>query len=108
LDREIKRERQYEAIVFDPPTFGRGAKGEMFKIEEVIVPLIQKCVHLLSDTPLFLLFSCHTPGFTPQVLQNLLQQETAKKKGIIQSGEMLLQGTHTFSLPSGAYARWSS
>ena len=109
LDREIKRGRKYDAIVLDPPTFGRGAKGEMFKIEELITPLIQKCIQLFSDTPLFLLFSCHTPGFTPQALQNLLEAEKfLREKGRIESGEMLLQGAHTFALPSGAYARWSS
>jgi 23S rRNA (cytosine1962-C5)-methyltransferase len=101
--REIKRQRFYDAIVLDPPTFGRGAQGEVFKIETHINPLLDSLQKLLSDTPLFVLFSCHTPGFTPKVLEQLLSQNF---KGSIDSGEMLLEGQNSFSIPSGAFARW--
>ena len=63
LLREQKRGSRYEGIILDPPTFGRGTKGEIFKIEEEIVPLLHDCRALLSEHPLFVLFSCHTPGF---------------------------------------------
>lgn len=104
LQREIKRENRYEAIILDPPTFGRGAKNELFKIEEQIIPLLEMCREVLSDKPLFILFSCHTPGFTPQALTNLLKDTTQGLPGTIDSGEMLLQ--NELPIPSGSFARW--
>jgi len=101
LERELRRGSFYDLIILDPPTFGRGSKGEIFKIEKHIVPLLQKCSALLSKEPLGLLFSCHTPGFTPTVLTQLLAQ-TCEHTGTISSGEMLLEAT--FSIPSGTYA----
>ncbi len=102
LDREIRRESLYDLIIVDPPTVGRGSKGEIFKIEKHIIPLLQKCRALLTKKPLGLLFSCHTPGFTPVVLKQLLQQTCEGLEGAITAGEMLLEAT--FSIPSGAYA----
>jgi hypothetical protein len=88
LEREIRRKKSYDAIVLDPPTFGRGAQGEVFKIETHITKLLENLKELLSDKPLFILFSCHTPGFTPTVLSQLLEQNF---KGRVESGEMLLE-----------------
>lgn len=107
LAREIRRGRRYDAIILDPPTFGRGPKGELFKIEERLLPLLSQCKELLSDDPLFLLLSCHTPGHTPLVLQQILSQYM--EGGIIEGGEMALTGKRKgmFVLPSGAFARWS-
>jgi 23S rRNA (cytosine1962-C5)-methyltransferase len=108
LSREVKRSRRYEAIVLDPPTFGRGAKGEVYKIDEGLRETLDACAALLADDPAFLLLSSHTPGFTPVVLANLLGQTTAGRQGRIESGEMLLGGERdVLSLPSGAWARWS-
>lgn len=102
LARELRRERRYDAIVLDPPSFGRGAKGEVFKIETHLIPLLEQCRELLSDQPLFVLFSCHTPGYTPITMNHLLKQVFGPK---VESGEMLLEG-NGFSLPSGTFARW--
>ena len=108
LARELKRGSRYEGIILDPPSFGRGSKGELFKIEEEIIPLLQECKKLLSDQPLFLLFSCHTPGFSPLVMNHLLSQIMQGESGKVQSGEMVLQGTDkVFDLPSGTFARWT-
>lgn len=104
IDREIRRNKTYDAIVLDPPTFGRGAQGELFKIEEHINRLLDSVKALLSPNPLFILFSCHTPGFTPIVLKQLLQQ---RLKGTIVADEMVLESTRSFAIPSGAYARWT-
>jgi 23S rRNA (cytosine1962-C5)-methyltransferase len=106
LQREIKRQNRYDAIILDPPTFGRGAQGELFKIEEHIIQLLDMCMQVLSPTPLFILFSCHTPGFSPQVLDNLLSPLTKHLKGHLDNGEMLLQAKNSPPLPSGAFARW--
>jgi 23S rRNA (cytosine1962-C5)-methyltransferase len=102
LQREEKRESRYDAIILDPPTFGRGGKGEVFKIEEEIVRLLHLCKNVLSSSPKFVIFSCHTPGFTPIVLGHLMEQVFGKKPEI---GEMVLESASTFSVPSGAFAR---
>ncbi len=107
LARELRRGRRYDGIILDPPTFGRGNRGELFKIEEHLVPLLQSCRKLLTDSPLFILLSCHTPGITPICLTHLLQQMMHGIKGSITDGEMILTGdSSTFALPSGTFARW--
>lgn len=109
LQREERRGRRYDGIILDPPSFGRGSRGEIFKIEEEILPLLSACRAVLSDDPLFLLFSCHTPGFTPVVMQQLLRQVLAKQGGSVEGGEMLLgDAGDTFQVPSGTFARWTS
>jgi 23S rRNA (cytosine1962-C5)-methyltransferase len=108
VKREIKRGRHYDGIVLDPPSFGRGSKGEVWKIEDDLPRLLSECRELLSDNPLFILLSCHTPGFTPLVLQNLLEEMLKGAKGELSSGEMVIREASGRVLPSGAYARWSS
>lgn len=104
LRRELKREHFYDAIILDPPSFGRGTQGEVFKIEEHILEILDLCRSLLVEKPLFVLFSCHTPGFTPLVMENLMSQMMQGKKGVIDKGEMFLAGD--LPLPSGTFARW--
>lgn len=107
LAREIRRGIRYDAIILDPPTFGRGAKGEVFKIEEDIKLILDSCLALLTEKPLFILFSCHTPGFSPLVLRNLLIQMMDGYSGTIDEGEMVLKGGEgVLPVPSGTYARW--
>lgn len=107
LARELRRGSRYDAIILDPPSFGRGSSGEVFKIEEEIIPLLKSCRDLLSDKPLFVLFSCHTPGFSPLVMEHLLKQAMKDLPGTVDSGEMVLQGAQDIlSVPSGTYARW--
>ncbi len=107
LKRESRRGNHYDAIILDPPTFGRGARGEVFKIEEDIIELLQLCHNLLSEKPLFILLSCHTPGYTPVVLRHLVEQMMEGTKGAIKSGEMCLPcDKGVFEVPSGAWARW--
>ena len=107
LFREQKRGSRYEGIILDPPSFGRGTKGEIFKIEETIVSLLHDCRSLLSDHPLFMLFSCHTPGFSPLVMKHLTEQAMEGFRGNISVGEMTLSGGGSvFEVPSGTYAKW--
>ena len=109
LNREIRRGNKYDGIILDPPTFGRGKRGEVFKIERDLHELLKNCHSLLSDNPLFVLFSCHTPGFTPMIMKQLLTQMMEDHTGKIDQGEMSLPGKEdTFSVPSGTFARWSS
>lgn len=105
LEREIKRGRKYDAILVDPPSFGHGAKGELYKIERDLPKTLELLSRLLSPNPLFLLLTCHTPGFSPVVLANILRQ--FHSAGEVESGEMLLAGaTDVFPLPSGTWAWW--
>ena len=109
LAREIKRGVRYDGIIFDPPSFGRGSRGEVFKIEDNLPSIISDCRTLLSDNPLFVLFSCHSPGFTPIVMHHLMKQMMQGFQGSIEAGEMILKGKDdVLSLPSGVFARWNN
>jgi 23S rRNA (cytosine1962-C5)-methyltransferase len=107
LKREIKRGARYEGIILDPPSFGRGNKGEVFKIERDIHELLHLCRQLLSPKPLFLLFTTHTPGMTPIVMRHLMQQTMGVNFGNIESEEMILPSATGFDIPSGSFAKWS-
>ena len=107
IQREIKRGALYEGIILDPPSFGKGTHGEIFKIEKDIIPLLELCRKLLSPQPSFVVFTCHTPGFTPSVMRYLLES-LVPKQGRIEAGEMLIESAESFALPSGVFARWSS
>jgi len=107
LAREAKRGHRYDGIILDPPTFGRGEGGEMYRIERDLPNTLEMCRQLLSDRPLFLLFTAHTPGLSAQVGANLLSQGMEGLGGKIDAGEMLLTGGEgVLPLPSGTYARW--
>lgn len=106
LKREIKRNARYEGIILDPPSFGRGSKGEVFKIERDIHELLERCSELLSEKPLFLYFTTHTPGMTPIVMGHLMQQTMLGRKGSIETGEMTLPSKSGNSIPSGSYVKW--
>lgn len=109
MAREIKRGKVYDAIILDPPTFGRGEGGEMYKIERDLPETLQMCRRLLSENPLFMLMSAHTPGLSPQVGGNLVLQAMDGLGGSIETGEMLLTGSEdVLPLPSGTFARWQS
>ncbi len=103
LKREIRRGRRYDGILLDPPSFGRGPKGEVFKIERDIRPLLECCKQLLSDRPLFFACSNHTNEITPMVLQHLLEEILPGK---IEAGELLLKSEVGCDIPTGSYARW--
>jgi 23S rRNA (cytosine1962-C5)-methyltransferase len=105
LRREKKRESFYDGIILDPPTFGRGSQGEVFKIERDILPLLELCNELLTKKPLFVIFSCHTPGFTPLCMRHLIEQTLPKGK--IEVGEMALHSEGALPIPSGSFAKWT-
>ena len=110
VEREIRRGSHYDGIIMDPPSYGRGPKGEIWKIEESIHPLVRLCAQLLSDDPLFYLINSYTTGLAPAVLTYMLSIEVASKHGgFVQSEEVGLPVTRTgLVLPCGASGRWSS
>lgn len=105
LEREVRRKNRYDAIVLDPPSFGRGKRLELFKIDTHLVKLLERCKAVLSDEPVCLFLSCHTPGYTPLVLSHLVSQMMGRD-GRLDSGEMKLTGSQAWPIPSGAYASW--
>ena len=106
VQREVRRGSRYHGIILDPPSFGRGPKGQVFKIENDILPLLDACRQLLDRDALFLLYTCHTPGFTPLVLSNQLDSFLSKRSGEIDAGEMTMTDAQNRRLPGGTYARW--
>lgn len=109
VEREKRRGNQYDAIIMDPPSYGRGPNGEMWKLEEQLYPLIKNCVDLLSPEPLFLLVNSYTTGFSTLALDNVLKQTALKKykDGSIQTGAIGLPITHhKLILPCGIYGRF--
>ncbi len=101
--REIRRRRRYHGIILDPPSFGRGPKGEVWKIERDFQPLLDACFELLDEDSLFMVVTSHSPGVTPAVMRGLVSGHG----GSLQSGEMLLRGQGP-DLPAGSYLRWSA
>ena len=109
LAREQRRGRRYDGILLDPPTFGRGAGGEVYKIEDDLVVTLDLCRAVLSERPRFVLLSGHTPGLTPAGMANALGAAVRGLGGRIEHGEMLLTGAPDVApLPSGTWARWSA
>ena len=109
VEREIRRQNHYDAIIMDPPSYGRGPKGEIWKIEESIFPFLQLCAKLLSDRPLFFLVNSYTTGLAPAVLTYMLSTELRRFPGTVQSQEIGLPVSSTgLILPCGASGRWEA
>lgn len=109
-EREIRRGNHYDAIIMDPPSYGRGPKGEIWKIEDAIHPLVRLCSQLLSDDPLFFLINSYTTGFASSVLSYLLGLEIVSKYGgTVSSDEIGLPVTESgLILPCGSSGRWTA
>ena len=89
VNREIRRQNKYDAIIMDPPSYGRGAKGEVWQFENNIYDLVELCKNVLSDDPLFFLINSYTTGISSKVLEDILSLTVAKKyKGKLESGEI--------------------
>lgn len=110
VQREIRRGNRYDGIIMDPPSYGRGPKGEIWKIEESVYPFIQLCMDLLSKEPLFFLVNSYTTGLQPAVLSYMLGLELKKRfGGQVEADEIGLPvGESGLALPCGASGRWYS
>lgn len=109
-EREIRRGNQYDGIIMDPPSYGRGPKGEIWKIEEKVFPLVQLCGKLLSDAPLFFLINSYTTGLQPAVLSYMMNLELVERfGGNVEADEIGLpvRGGR-LTLPCGASGRWEA
>ena len=108
--REVRRKNKYDAIVMDPPSYGRGANGELWQFEDNIADLLELCMQVLSDEPLFFLINSYTTGISSQVLDNILKLKFENKyNGKIVSGEIGLPMKNSeLILPCGIFSRWES
>ncbi len=114
VEREARRGKKYDAVIMDPPSYGRGPKGELWKLEETIHPLIRACTEILSDEPLFFLINSYTTGLQPGVLAYFLKTELESRfGGHVQADEVGLPVTGSrqakelgLVLPCGAAGRW--
>lgn len=108
VKRELRRGSKYDIIVMDPPSFGRGAKGEVWNIEKDLFPLICECTSLLSDNPLLFIINTYSTGLSKTVLENILKLTVNKKfPGKIESHELGLKLKNSdIYLPAGVTARW--
>ena len=107
--REARRGNKYDAIVMDPPSYGRGPNGEVWKFEDCLYKLIDACMDIISDNPLFILINSYTTGISNTVLDNILKTTILKKypQGKVESGEIGLPITRDdLILPCGIYGLW--
>ena len=110
VEREIRRGRRYDAVIMDPPSYGRGPSGEVWKLEENLWPFVELVAQVLSDQPLFFIINSYTTGLAPSVLTYILQSIVAKRYGgHTQSEELGLPVTASgLVLPCGAAGRWTA
>ncbi|MBE5805793.1 MAG: SAM-dependent methyltransferase [Clostridiales bacterium] len=106
VNREIRRGNKYDAIIMDPPSYGRGANGEVWKFEENIYDLVELCSKVLSDNPLFFLINSYTTGISSVVLENILKLNI-KEKGKFSNGEIgIPMSNSNLILPCGIFGKW--
>ena len=106
VKREIRRGNKYDAIIMDPPSYGRGSNNEVWDIEKDLFPLVELCTEILVEEPLFFIINSYTAGLSPTVLENILNMFFKNKKGTITSGELGIKAKNNLILPAGVYARY--
>ena len=106
--REIRRGNRYDAIIMDPPSYGRGPNGETWKIEENLFHFVSECVKLLSDSPLFVLINSYTTGLQPEVIKNILTLTLKRLDGEVDAYEVGLPTEEGINLPCGCSGMWKA
>lgn len=107
VEREIRRGKKYDAVIMDPPSYGRGPNGETWKLESELFPLVKLCTNVLSDSPLFFLINSYTTGLQPQVIKNVLTLNLKNFGGTISAYEVGLETEEGIVLPCGCSGLWS-
>lgn len=107
VEREIRRQNKYDGIIMDPPSYGRGPGGEVWQLEDMLFGFVQKCVRLLSDTPLFFVLNSYSTGLSASVMEYMLRVcIDSERGGCFESSEIGLRTLSGFAFPSGSVARW--
>lgn len=109
VDREIRRGSQYDGIIMDPPSYGRGKRGEVWQFDRDLWRFLQKCRQILSPKPLFFLVNAYTTGVSPTIVGNLVRETLSELGGQVSNGEIGLPIANSLNaLPCGLYTRWQS
>lgn len=106
VKREVKRGSKYDGIIMDPPAFGRGPEGEVWKIEDHFLELLNACKLILSDKPLFFLINGYASGYSALSYQNIVEELMKEQPGRIEIGELTIEERNKRRLPAGIFARW--
>lgn len=107
VEREIRRGKKYDAVIMDPPSYGRGPTGELWKLEQSIYPFVELCAEVLCENPLFFLVNSYTTGLSPSVMAYILGKTVGKRfGGTVFADELGLPVTGSPALPCGASAYW--
>ena len=106
VKREIRRGNKYDAIIMDPPSYGRGSNKEVWDIEKDLFPLVELCMDILVDDPLFFIINSYTAGLSPIVIENILNIFFKEKSGTITSGELGIKAKNGLVLPCGVYGKY--
>ena len=108
VKREARRNRKYDAIILDPPAFGRGPKGEVWKVEKDLLELLNACRNILSDKPIFIVLTMYSTDQSSILLEGLLRELTQDFGGSIQTGELILKPRRAErKLSMSIFGRWS-
>ena len=110
VEREIRRGNRYDAVIMDPPSYGRGPNGEIWKLEDKIYGLVELLTNVLTDNPLFFIVNSYTTGFAPTVLYNILSMTVNKKyRGKVEAKELGIPVENSpYILPCGSTGRWEA
>ncbi|NLS96205.1 MAG: SAM-dependent methyltransferase [Planctomycetaceae bacterium] len=106
--REVKRGNRYDAVVLDPPSYGHGARGEVWRLSKHLMPLLKNCARLTSGRRRFILLTCHTPGYGAERLGEMLAQACDDQSGHISAGPLAIRSVDGRDMPSGVFACWSA
>ena len=105
--REVKRGKGYDAVILDPPSYGHGARGEVWRLSKHLVPLLKNCARLTAGRRRYILLTCHTPGFGPERLEEMLE-EACGDDGNVSAGPLTVRSIDGREMPSGVFACWSA
>jgi len=109
VEREKRRGNRYQGIIMDPPSYGRGGKGEIWQFDRDLYPLLRSCAEIFDPKGLFFLVNAYTTGVSPTVVGNLLRDTLQRFEGTVDSGEISLPISRSLNtLPCGLYARWAT
>jgi len=108
VEREVRRGNRYDAIVLDPPSYGHGPKGKVWRLDKQLAPLLELCGRLTADRLALVLLTCHSPGYDAETLRDLLADTmVSRERGSIAAGPLVLTTEDGRTLQSGTFARWS-
>lgn len=106
--REVKRGNGYDAVILDPPSYGHGARGEVWQLGQHLRPLLEVCARLTSGRRRYILLTCHTPGYGPERLEELLAEACGDGSGNLSAGPLSIRSADGREMPSGVFALWSA